>query len=82
MCVCVCVFCKKTPASQVALVVKNLPANEGEIRNPGLIPGLEGLLNEGMETHSRTLVQRIPMDRRAWQAAVCRVSQSDMTEVT
>ena len=69
-------------ASQVALVVKNLPANMGDIRNIGSIPGLEGLLKEGMETHSRTLVQRIPMDRGAWQAAVCRMSWSDTTEVT
>ena len=28
-----------TPASQVALVVKNLPANSGDIRDSGLIPG-------------------------------------------
>ena len=28
-------------ASQVALVVKNLPANAGDIRDAGLIPGLE-----------------------------------------
>ena len=27
-------------ASQVALVVKNLPANAGDIRDIGLIPGL------------------------------------------
>jgi len=26
--------------SQVALVIKNLPANEGDIRDTGLIPGL------------------------------------------
>ena len=26
--------------SQIALVVKNLPANAGDIRNAGLIPGL------------------------------------------
>ena len=26
-------------ASQVALVVKNLPANAGDIRDPGVIPG-------------------------------------------
>ena len=29
-----------TWASQVALVVKNLPANVGDIRDAGLIPGL------------------------------------------
>ena len=28
------------PASQVVLVVKNLPANAGDIRDVGLIPGL------------------------------------------
>ena len=28
-----------TEASQVALVVKNPPANAGDIRDPGLIPG-------------------------------------------
>ena len=28
-------------ASQVALVVKNLPANTGDIRDAGSIPGLE-----------------------------------------
>ena len=26
----------------LALIVKNLPANEGDIRNVGLIPGSEG----------------------------------------
>ena len=28
-----------TGASQVALVIKNLPANAGDIRDAGLIPG-------------------------------------------
>ena len=31
-------------ASQVALVVKNLPANAGDIRDAGSIPGLEDSL--------------------------------------
>ena len=30
---------KELQASQVALVVKKLPANAGDIRNAGLIPG-------------------------------------------
>ena len=34
-------------ASQVALVVKNLPANAGDIRNAGLIPGLGRSPGEG-----------------------------------
>ena len=31
----------KVGASQVALVVKNPPANAGDVRNADLIPGLE-----------------------------------------
>ena len=47
-------------ASQVALVVKNLPANTGDIRHwvPSL--GQEDPLDEGMATHSRSLAWRIP----------------------
>ena len=30
----------QTRASQVALVVKNMPADAGDIRDAGLIPGL------------------------------------------
>ena len=33
---------------QVVLVVKNLPANAGDIRDMGSIPGLEDPLEEGM----------------------------------
>ena len=52
-------------ASQVALVVKNktkpnLPANAGDIRQLGLIPGWEDPLEEGMATHSSILTWRIP----------------------
>ena len=34
-------------ASQVALVVKNMPANAGDVRDMGSIPGLERSLREG-----------------------------------
>ena len=34
----------------------------------GLIPGLEGPLEEGMATHTSILAWRIPMDKGAWQA--------------
>ena len=34
-------------ASQVALVVKNLPANAGDIKDVGLIPGLGRSPGEG-----------------------------------
>ena len=47
-------------------MVKNLPANAGDIRDPGLIPtsrrspGQEDPLEEGMATHSNILAWRIP----------------------
>ena len=47
-------------ASQVALMVKNLPANVGDIRDMGSIMGQEDPLEEGMATHSRILAWRIP----------------------
>ena len=46
--------------SQVALVVKNLPAKAGEVRDAGSIPGLKDPLEEGMATHSSILAWRIP----------------------
>ena len=42
-------------ASQVALVVKNPPANAGDIRDSGSIPELGRSLEEGMATHSSIL---------------------------
>ena len=33
--------------SQVALVVKNMPANTGDARDPGSVPGWEDPLKEG-----------------------------------
>ena len=44
----------------VALVVKNLPANAGDIRNLGSIPGLGSPLEKRMATHSSILAWRIP----------------------
>ena len=45
---------------QVALVVNNMPANAGDIRDAGLILGWEDPLKEGMATHSSSLAWRIP----------------------
>ena len=39
----------------MALVVKNLPANAGDLRDMGSIPGWDR-----HETHSNTLARRIP----------------------
>ena len=47
-------------ASQVALVVKNLPASAGEVGDTGLIPGLGRSPGEGNATHSSILAWRIP----------------------
>jgi len=40
-------------------VVKNLPANAGDIRDMGLILGWEDALEKGMATHSSILIRRI-----------------------
>ena len=61
-------------------MVKNLPANAGDMRDMGLIPGLEDSLEEGMATHSSVLAWKIPMDRGAWWATVHGVIESDTTE--
>ena len=42
------------------LVVKNLTANEGDLRGAGSILGLGWSLEEGMATHSSILTWRIP----------------------
>ena len=57
-------------ASQVALVVKSLPANAGDT---GLIPGLE----DG-GTSLQYSCRENPMDRGAWQAIVYRVAKSQI----
>ena len=43
----------------MALVVKNLPATEGDVRDMGLIPGWKGPLEKRMATHSSVLAWRI-----------------------
>ena len=40
-------------------MVKNLPANTGDVRDTGLIPGLERSLEKDMATHSSILAWRI-----------------------
>ena len=54
-------------------MVKNLPAMQ-ETWVPSL--GWEDPLEEGMATHSSIFAWRIPMDRRAWQATVYGVAES------
>ena len=45
---------------QAALVVKNLPASLGDMRNTGSIPGLGRALEKGMTTHCSILPWKIP----------------------
>ena len=60
-------------ASPVAQMVKNLPAvHETWVWSLGW----EDPLKEGMATHFSILAQRIPMDRKAWQATVHRVAKN------
>ena len=52
-------------ASQVALVVKNLPANGGDIRDGGLIPGLGRSPGGGHGNPVQYFCLENPMDRGA-----------------
>ena len=45
---------------QVTLVVKNQPANTGDVRDVGSIPGSGRSLEEGMAAHSSILAWRTP----------------------
>ena len=65
-----------TGASQVALVVKNLPANEGDIRDMGLIPVFGRYPGGGHGNPLQYSCLENPMDRGAWRATVHGVSQS------
>ena len=58
----------------MALVVKNLSARAGDVRDAGLIPGLERL--ERLKNPLQDSCLRIPMDRGAWQATVHGVVES------
>ena len=54
------VFYTRDWVSQVALVVKDLPANARDARNVGFITGEKDPLEEGMTTHFSILPWRIP----------------------
>ena len=60
----------------MVLVVRNLPANAGDIRDAGSIPGWRRSLGGRHATHSSILAWRIHMDRGAWQATAHGVAKS------
>ena len=63
-------------ASQVALVVKHLPANAGDIRDEGLIPGSGRSPGEGHGNPLQYSCLEKSMDREVWWAAVHRIAKS------
>ena len=63
-------------ASQVALVVKSLLANAGDVRDTSLIPGLGRLPGEGHGKPLQYSCLENSMDRGAWQATVPGVAKS------
>ena len=62
--------------SQVVLVVKNPPANAGDVRDAGLIPELGRSLAEGHGNLLQYSRLENPMNRGAWQATILGVPQS------
>ena len=60
-------------ASQVALMVKNLPASEGNMGDVGSIPGLGRYPIEGNGDPLQCSCLESLMDRGAWLATVQRV---------
>ena len=73
-------FCIK--ASQVVLVVRNPPANAGDVRDMGPTMGWEDPLEEGMAIHSvflpgESLRQRSLVNDSPWNC-----KESGMTEAT
>ena len=61
---------------QVVLVIKNSPADVGDIRDTGLIFGLGRSPGEGNGNPLQYSCLENPMDRGAWRATVRRVTQS------
>ena len=54
----------------MVLVVKNLPAKAGDIRDMGSIPGSERSPGKGNGNPLQYSCLENPIDRGAWQAAV------------
>ena len=67
---------------EAALVVKNSPANAGDIRHMGSIPGSGRSPGEGHGNPLQYSCLENPMNRVAWRAVVHEVAESDMTQVT
>ena len=60
----------------VALVVKNLPAKAGDVRDAGSISGSGRSLEGGHGSSLQYSCQENLMDREVWQATVQRIAKS------
>ena len=65
-----------TPASHVAPVATNPPANAGDVGDMGSIPGSGRSPGEGNSNPLWYFCLENPMDRKAWWAIVHRVTMS------
>ena len=65
-------------ASQAALVLKNLPANAGDTRETGSIPGLGRSHGGGHGDPLQYSCLGNPMDRGAWRATVHGVAKNQI----
>ena len=74
--------CSLSEYSQMVLVVKNLCANAGDLRDAGLIPELGRSPGGGNGNPPQYSCLENPMDRGAWRTIVHRVTEVDLTEVT
>ena len=63
-------------ASQMAIVVKNPPANAGDERDSGSVPGLRRPSGGGHGSPLQHSHLESPMDRGAWWATAHRVANS------
>ena len=61
-------------------MIKNLPANAGDIRDVASIPGSGRSAGGGHGSSFQYSCLENPMDRRAWQATVHKVAELDMNE--
>ena len=63
-------------------MVKNLPANAGDVRDKGLISGLGRSPGGGRGNPLQYSCLENPMDRGAWQSRSMGHTESDTSEVT
>ena len=60
----------------MALVVKNLPPNAGDLRKTGSVPGLGRSSGGGHDNSFQYSYMKNSMDRGTWQATVHEVTKS------